>query len=339
MGSSDAGHFLWIERDSGVPRSSIEALRAAIAPMIEANKAKGGRSHAFAEVSGDLSLARFLEGWSGSVEKAAAAFERMLEWRLKWRADEVRDALMATSLNGMEAKQHLSAGMTHVKHWDKVKQVYPERVFFKTAKNGNPVMITVQRMIQNLPGLMVTVDASEYNEFRVYRLINRQILLHRLSVDECRIVKMIFVWDLADFKMKTLSRLKAKSAKNYFGDFDEEQKDAFPEIVDKLIAINVPWFLSAMWSVAKRLLPKRTLAKIVVARTGESALSKLIFPIIPPENIPTSLGGKCTDRASEFVRDADEDTSSTNLQTKIVIPRRDAREHIVKFLPTTLERR
>jgi len=190
-------------------------------------------------------------------------------------------------------------------------------------------MITLQSFIQNLPGLMATVSSKEYDEFRVARLINRQILLHRMSVQERRIVKMVYVWDLRGFAMKTLKRLKSKAAQDYFGTFDEEQKDAFPEIVAKIVCVNVPWFLSLMWTAGKRILPKRTLQKIVVSQKPGA---KRVQSVISPENLPPALGGTCREFEADFPLVSN--TNGEEMQTKVVVPRSSARAHKIPISRT-----
>ena len=175
------------------------------------------------------------------------------------------------------------ASLDHLPHWDAVKRVYPERYFHGADRAGNPVMITLQPFIRNLPGLMASVSPEDYVEYRLARLINRQLLTHRLSRAARRVVKMTYVWDLAGFTIKNYKRLQTKPAQAFFGGFDEDAKHAFPEVVAKIVCVNVPWFLHILWVGVRAVLPKRTLAKVVVCKAGAANYAKHLYPVIAPE--------------------------------------------------------
>jgi CRAL/TRIO domain len=60
----------------------------------------------------------------------------------------------------------------------------------------------------------------------------------------------------------------------------------------QLVIINVPTSFTAIWTVIKQWLSPRTLDKISIL--GANQHQAALLDLIPPENLPASLGGTCT---------------------------------------------
>jgi hypothetical protein len=60
----------------------------------------------------------------------------------------------------------------------------------------------------------------------------------------------------------------------------------------QLVIINVPTSFTAIWTVIKQWLSPRTLDKISIL--GANQHQAALLDLIPPENLPASLGGSCT---------------------------------------------
>ena len=170
-----AGDLPW--PDLAPHADALASFRARIAPLL----ANAGCAD-FPEVTSDEALFRWLEGWQFDEEKAATAFGNMLAWREATGADAMRARLVAAAAtaataggggadtSGGAAFVGGAASLEHLPHWDAVKRVYPERYFHGADRAGNPVMITLQPFIRNLPGLMASVSRARYDEFRLARV-------------------------------------------------------------------------------------------------------------------------------------------------------------------------
>jgi len=68
-------------------------------------------------------------------------------------------------------------------------------------------------------------------------------------------------------------------------------QDYFPETMGQVIVINAPSSFTRMWSIAKPWISKETAAKVKIVG---SDYERTLLDVVDAENLPTSLGGKCT---------------------------------------------
>ncbi|KAF8195579.1 CRAL-TRIO domain-containing protein [Pholiota molesta] len=68
-------------------------------------------------------------------------------------------------------------------------------------------------------------------------------------------------------------------------------QDYYPETMGQLAIINAPATFTMIWSVVKPWLSKETVAKIDILG---SDYQDVLLELVDAENLPTSLGGKCT---------------------------------------------
>jgi len=246
-------------------------------------------SAAFPEVTGDINLLRFLRGHEGNAANAETFFKKMLEWRIAKGVDPIRQEVYAL---WQKAGGRVQDMMTHswLPHAEIVLRHYPERFYHKIDVLGNPVKITRQPFINDIPGLMKSLSSADYYHYRLARGELRALLLQELSVAQNKLVKMTFLWDLDGMELSYWSLLRSKEVVAYSSDYDDSSRDCYPEIAHKIVALNTPWFLNALWHAAKALLPARTLKKIQVY--GADYISKL-SELIPLQNIPDVMNGSC----------------------------------------------
>ena len=248
----------------------------------------------FPEIVGDIALLRFLRGNDHSVLVSAAKFRAMLAWRASVGADAARNALVAAlpqADDGGEDDDAALAALWDVRrlpHADKVLRHYPERLFHGADARGNPLMVTQDCFIRRIGSLMREVTAEEYLAFRVARGENRALLLQRLSERHGRMVKLVFIWDLAGMSLGYFKKLTAPPCAKYRGGYDEQSRDCYPEICFKIVAVHVPWFLQLLWGAAAKFMNKQTLSKISVSGASLDALHEIVGDAA---QLPASLGG------------------------------------------------
>lgn len=242
----------------------------------------------FPEVVGDIALLRFLRGNDHSVPTSAAKFRAMLAWRASVGADAARNALFAALPADDDAALAALWDVRRLPHADKVLRHYPERLFHGADARGNPLMVTQDCFIRRIGSLMREVTAEEYLAFRVARGENRALLLQRLSERHGRMVKLVFIWDLAGMSLGYFKKLTAPPCAKYRGGYDEQSRDCYPEICFKIVAVHVPWFLQLLWGAAAKFMNKQTLSKISVSGASLDALHEIVGDAA---QLPASLGG------------------------------------------------
>jgi hypothetical protein len=245
------------------------------------------------EASSIWGLLRFIRG-HGTVEAAYDAYIQGIAWREKLKAtEEVRSLLKMPNEDSQTEEEifNFYTNLSRLQHWYKVAPGYPERFFHGRDSHGNPVMITRHDMIDNVFGLMTLCTSSEYDEFRVARAINLELLLDALSRRRNKLIKVIYIWDLNHMTRKLYQSWSEPVVKQFWGDFDNESSIAFPESTYRAIGINVPSWLMILWNGIKLVLPARTLKKVAVFGTGNNAAALVKKCELPMEIIPADLGG------------------------------------------------
>jgi len=247
------------------------------------------------ELSSDIGMLRFIRGYQGNLHDACFAFLSGLAWRSANGAVAMRASLRLRDDDDLDEETLFAryADLSRLPHWDKIGAVYPERFFHRRDNAGNPIMITSNHLIDNVPGLLTAVSREEYEVFRTARHINLELLLDALSRKRQRLVKCVYIWDLKGFSYALYSSWQVPSVKAFFGDYDARAAVAFPESALRIVAVNVPGWLSALWAVAKRVVPARTLRKIIVVGTSNVTDTLVRLGGIPATAVPRELGGSC----------------------------------------------
>jgi len=256
---------------------------------------KMGAPPATPELDSESGHLRFIRGYTGDVSAACEAYLAGLAWRTANGATmQLRDTLKIPdeALSEEEVFQ-LYADLSRLPHWQKVGASYPERFFHRRDENGNPIMITTNDMISSICNLLTVVSKTEYDEFRVARMVNLELMLEALTRKSGRLIKCVYIWDLKGLSYSLYSQWQISCVKTFSSDFDEKAAVAFPETALRIVAVNVPGWLNALWVVFKRVIPARTLRKILVVGTSGVSEALVKNARIPPTSIPASLGGSC----------------------------------------------
>lgn len=245
------------------------------------------------EMCSDIGLVRFLRGYANDLAQSAEAFRSSVEWRWNHHAQTWRDRLLlppgdAAAAASLEAISAHYTDLSRLPHWDRIGALYPERVFQGHDKVFNPIMVTTHELIDNVLGLLTCVTQQEYNEFRLARAVNLELYLDALSRRLGRLVKCVYVWNLAGMTRVLWKAWETKHVKRFFGDFDSQLGSAFPEQVFRVVCLNVPTWLILLWSVAKRMVPGRTMKKIGVfpSNSGDAVVD---VGVAIPQPLPALL--------------------------------------------------
>ncbi|KDN46651.1 putative SEC14-phosphatidylinositol/phosphatidylcholine transfer protein [Tilletiaria anomala UBC 951] len=211
-------------------------------------------------------MCRFLRARKWDLEASLAMFEEAEKWRKEFKVDELYDTFEYPE------KQE-------------VDKYYPQ-YYHKTDKDGRPVYVeqlgkldlkalyqvtTPERQIQKL--------VVEYEKFQRERLPVCSADRGELIETSCTIMDLKNVGISAFWKVSTYVQQASNIGQHYY-----------PETMGKFYIVNAPYIFTTVWSVVKGWLDPVTVEKIKILGSG---FEKELMEQIPPENLPSSLGGKC----------------------------------------------
>lgn len=216
-------------------------------------------------------FSRFLVARSWNVEQA----HEMLTATKAWRETESIDSLIDTyGAPGNERREFL-------------EQFCPMGVH-GVDKRGCPVY--VERIgAFDAKGLLSAIDLKDLATHHIYQLERVEQLKRERGIAENGVPfrKHVVIEDLAGLGWGHMTSATIELTKSLVV-LDESH---YPELLQKLFIINAPWLFNAAWKVLTPLLSERTLNKIEIC--GSDYLEK-IQELVPAEQIPVELGGKCT---------------------------------------------
>lgn len=275
----------------------LAQLRASLSGWLEP-------SYCGLEAISDITLLRFLRGYTGDVKAASHAFRTGMEWRIKHQALKSRNALVLEDLETKSVQDVVEhyTDLKRLPHWGRIGSVYPERFFVGRDKTGNPIMYMKQAFIENPFALMTVVDKREYDEFRVARMVNLDLYLYALSVKCQKLIKSVYVWNLDGMTRSLWKQWELPAVKAYWGNWDHDSSVAFPEQAHRIAAVNVPSWLMILWTVIKRVIPGRTLRKVTVVGSSGVAEALLRLCEIPKTCLPKEVGGTMVGAVGLFAR-------------------------------------
>ncbi|KAI0300807.1 CRAL-TRIO domain-containing protein [Russula brevipes] len=163
--------------------------------------------------------------------------------------------------------------------------------FHKTDKLGRPIhiqsfgAISPKRLYQNITPqehwqtVLVNIEA-----------LLAEVLPAASAAAGRPIRQALVIVDLKGFGLSQFWTFKS-IARRFF----DVSQNYFPETMGQLIIINAPTSFTAIWSMIKPWLAPRTLDKITILGANHpDQHAVLLLDLVPPENLPTALGGTCT---------------------------------------------
>ena len=250
---------------------AVQALRErAVAEM------QGWGAEAAAEAAAlcdDLTLERFLQARPEGVDEALKMLQHSCEWRV------------ARGTSRLFNELHPNAPESLIRH--RLARAHFYGGAGGSARDGTPYF--VERLgAADLAGysrepalLRLMLDAYVAH----LELTFRTVRLHSAATGT--LVKALMVIDASGLSISTLRHLSIIKEAASLG------PPNYPEGTKRVLVVNAPRFIAALWAVISPLLPARTRQKvsIISARHSTAALDELIAP----EELPLFLGGRKPD--------------------------------------------
>ncbi|KAE8212234.1 hypothetical protein CF327_g4105 [Tilletia walkeri] len=214
----------------------------------------------------DACLCRFLRARKWNADEALVMFTAAEKWRKEYGVDELYE-----NFDYPEQAE--------------VDKYYPQ-YYHKTDKDGRPLYIeqlgkldlkalyqvtTAERQLQRL--------VVEYEKFQRERLPVCSRVHGELVETSCTIMDLKNVGVSQFWKVSTYVQQASNIGQHYY-----------PETMGKFYIVNAPYIFTTVWSVIKGWLDPVTVEKIKILGSG---YADELMQQISPENLPSTLGGKC----------------------------------------------
>ncbi|KAL5711874.1 hypothetical protein ACHQM5_014103 [Ranunculus cassubicifolius] len=213
----------------------------------------------------DILLLKFLQAKDFKVNDAFEMLQKMLKWRKEFDIDEI--------LN---------------------KEIWPdlERVGYIDGndRKGRPVCYMHYGALREMTMYQKTFDSEEFIRWRA-QIVEKGI--EQLKFKEGEVNSMIQISDLKNSSGSGGKDLRPVWKKSY--SFFEEH---YPEMLHRVIFVNVPFWFYAYHSLATRFYTQRDKNKFVFARPSKA--TKTLLKYIAPENLPVQYGGLKRDNDDDF---------------------------------------
>lgn len=211
-------------------------------------------------------LLRFLKARNFKIEQAKKMWTSTLAWRRDNEIDDIIENFVFTE--GREVKKYY---MQFYHKVDKLgRPVYYEYLGSIDVKKLNKIT-KPERMIRN--------HIYEYEKLLRIKLPAASLSIGKRIEQSCTVLNLKGV-HISDFG-SVYSLVKSISGIS---------QDHYPEILGRMFIINSPMLFTATWNLIKGILDESTVKKISIH--GSDYLNH-VTRLIPIENLPASIGGKC----------------------------------------------
>ncbi len=205
---------------------------------------------AWDDVTGDMRLLRFLQGFDGDTEAAVSAVREMMRVRAKYEMDRVH-----------EPWAHLPCSHeTPFPHQSVIQQHCPSYATVGYSRHGHPICYNpVGR--HDYRGILRAIGEAAYLEFYLPQSESRMRQLHELSVAQRRLAKILMVIDLKDVSLWHLTSWRwTRFDKKHYSVIN---KGCMVEALARVYVINSPPWIVAFYNRIKGWLPLNTQRKLV----------------------------------------------------------------------------
>ncbi|EFY94616.1 CRAL/TRIO domain protein [Metarhizium robertsii] len=226
-------------------------------------------------------LLRFLRGKSFDVDRAYEQLKEALAIRQSAGVIATYDTI---DLSDFEEKRKLYP------HWSG-----------RRDKSGKPICIFDSRHLDD-------VVIQRYNEDRsvsrgdaaVSSAMEQAIVFHdyltRFVFPVCSamcdrkqpgtaISSAVYIADVSGMTLK-----QAWNLRMYIQDFGVLLSTCFPEVIDRIYAVNAPSYFGAIWSFVRKLIDPRTASKVEILYPGQ--VPAALAAIADADDLPTQYGGR-----------------------------------------------
>ncbi|VDC00760.1 unnamed protein product [Peniophora sp. CBMAI 1063] len=221
----------------------------------------------------DYHLARFLRARAYNLKDAHTMLVACLEWRRTVEGKGLATLYKEMDPFDFPERKHVS------QHWP--------MYFHKTDKFGRPVNIQAFGSI-NVNELFKGISPERHWQSIV---VNAEALiaevLPAVSTERAQHIEQVMVIiDLKGFSLSQFWQMKSLVQRALYA-----SQNYYPETMGKLVIINAPVTFAAIWKIIKPLIHERTVSKVEIY---SSSYKDALLSQIPAENLPASLGGKCS---------------------------------------------
>jgi len=221
----------------------------------------------------DRTLLRFLRARQFNLKAAKQMWKNCVEWR---------NTVEGVGIDELYRK---------IDPWD-----YPEREhvfncwplwFHKTDKKGRPLNVHFFGGI-NMPNLYKHISPERHWQTVLVNCesLTREVLPATSQALDKPVEGTFVIVDLKGFGLSQFWQMKNLARQSF-----QVSQDYFPETMAQLAIVNAPSSFTTIWSFIKPWLAKETVAKVDILG---SDYQKVLLNLIDAENLPSSLGGKCT---------------------------------------------
>ncbi|KAK8927867.1 Phosphatidylinositol/phosphatidylcholine transfer protein SFH11 [Metarhizium anisopliae] len=226
-------------------------------------------------------LLRFLRGKSFDVDRAYEQLKEALAIRQSAGVIATYDTI---DLGDFEEKRKLYP------HWSG-----------RRDKSGKPICIFDSRHLDD-------VVIQRYNEDRsvsrgdaaVSNAMEQAIVFHdyltRFVFPVCSAMRdrkqpgtaissAVYIADVSGMTLK-----QAWNLRMYIQDFSVLLSTCFPEVIDRIYAVNAPSYFGAIWSFVRKLIDPRTASKVEILYPGQ--VPAALAAIVDADDLPTQYGGR-----------------------------------------------
>ncbi|KAI0343384.1 CRAL/TRIO domain-containing protein [Trametopsis cervina] len=221
----------------------------------------------------DHILLRFLRARKWDLPNAKAMIKDCLEWRRTVCDVGVLELYRRTDPYNYPEREEV------FKYWP--------LWYHKTDKKGRPLNI------QSLGGIDVAALYKVVTPERFWEIIvstteaaMREVLPGSSYAAGRLVDDILIIVDLKGFSL-----VKFWQMRNLVRDTLKLTQDYLPETLGTLAVINAPYGFSTIWNAVKAWLSKETQEKVYIFGSDYQAF---LLELVDPENLPKSLGGKCT---------------------------------------------
>jgi len=236
----------WVDEET--ERANIDEIRLRFADDL-----KGCTE----DMTHDIAIARFLRGHNNDLEESAEFFINALRARKEMFASSGPIAEFRAA--NMDAVQIDPSVLPFYKE---AGYVLPLRGLVGCTSDNLPVIASSPRFI-DYEAIADKIDTDEMDIFLKCCFEQRAIVLHNLSMQQKRMVKLIDLRDLNQFSILTLLTT-GRALVSKLKDFIKSLQDLYPEILHQVIIFNAPTTFAKLFAVLALIMNERMKAKVLV---------------------------------------------------------------------------
>ncbi|KAF6150934.1 hypothetical protein GIB67_026855 [Kingdonia uniflora] len=208
----------------------------------------------------DIVFMKFLRAREYKVYEAFEMLQNTLKWRKEFDMDGILD-------------ETFEPGLENVGYID------------GTDKEGRPLLYVVYNPLRDINLFLKLLQNKEKkDQFLRWRVQQVEKGIEKLSFKNGGVDSVITILDMKYWPTGP-AEIRRSVRKLLFSIYP----DHYPEIIFRMVFLNVPIWSYALFNVFSKVLSQRAKSKLVITRPHKSA--KTLLKYIAPENLPVQYGG------------------------------------------------